>query len=78
MGIVSASRQKRTNRYPRWWKKYPCLLKRRLGKNPSRSSLNNMEHKWQHYHTYITDVQRLLHDANGNFYTQQQLTDYIN
>ena len=28
--------------------------------------------------TYITDVQRLLHDANGNFYTQQQLTDYIN
>lgn len=28
--------------------------------------------------TYITEVQRLLHDANGNFYTQQQLTDYIN
>jgi len=28
--------------------------------------------------SYITDVQRLLHDANGNFYTQQQLTDYIN
>ena len=28
--------------------------------------------------TYITEVQRLLHDANGNFYTQSQLTDYIN
>jgi len=27
---------------------------------------------------YITQVQRLLHDANGNFYSQQQLTDYIN
>ena len=27
---------------------------------------------------YLTDVQRLLHDANLNFYTQQQLTDYIN
>jgi hypothetical protein len=28
--------------------------------------------------SYLTDVQRLLHDANNNFYTQQQLTDYIN
>jgi hypothetical protein len=28
--------------------------------------------------SYLTDVQRLLHDANLNFYTQQQLTDYIN
>ena len=28
--------------------------------------------------TYITEVQRLLHDANGNFYSQSQLTDYIN
>lgn len=28
--------------------------------------------------TYITEVQRLLHDANGNFFTQSQLTDYIN
>lgn len=28
--------------------------------------------------TYITEVQRLLHDANANFYTPQQLTDYIN
>jgi len=28
--------------------------------------------------SYITDVQRLLHDATGVFYTQQQLTDYIN
>jgi hypothetical protein len=28
--------------------------------------------------TYITQVQRLLHDANANFYTTQQLTDYIN
>ena len=27
---------------------------------------------------YITDVRRLLHDANANFYTDQQLTDYIN
>jgi hypothetical protein len=27
---------------------------------------------------YITEVRRLLHDANGNFYTDQQLTDYIN
>ena len=27
---------------------------------------------------YITQVRRLLHDANGNFYTDQQLTDYIN
>jgi hypothetical protein len=28
--------------------------------------------------TYITEVRRLLHDATGNFYTDQQLTDYIN
>ena len=28
--------------------------------------------------SYITEVRRLLHDANGNFYTDQQLTDYIN
>lgn len=28
--------------------------------------------------TYITEVQRLLHDANANFYTTSQLTDYIN
>jgi len=28
--------------------------------------------------TYITEVRRLLHDANGNFYTDSQLTDYIN
>jgi hypothetical protein len=28
--------------------------------------------------TYITQVRRLLHDANGNFYSDQQLTDYIN
>jgi len=28
--------------------------------------------------TYITEVRRLLHDANGNFYSDQQLTDYIN
>ncbi len=27
---------------------------------------------------YITECRRLLHDANGNFYTDQQLTDYIN
>lgn len=27
---------------------------------------------------YITGVRRLLHDANGNFYTDSQLTDYIN
>ena len=27
---------------------------------------------------YITEVRRLLHDANGNFFTDQQLTDYIN
>ena len=27
---------------------------------------------------YITQVRRLLHDANGNFYSDQQLTDYIN
>jgi len=28
--------------------------------------------------SYLTQVQRLLHDANNNFYTPQQLTDYIN
>ena len=28
--------------------------------------------------SYITQVRRLLHDANGNFYTDSQLTDYIN
>lgn len=28
--------------------------------------------------TYITEVRRLLHDANSNFYSDQQLTDYIN
>ena len=28
--------------------------------------------------SYITQVRRLLHDANANFYTDQQLTDYIN
>ena len=28
--------------------------------------------------TYITQVRRLLHDDNGNFYSDQQLTDYIN
>lgn len=27
---------------------------------------------------YITEVRRLLHDANGNFYSDSQLTDYIN
>mgnify|MGYP003346005916 CR=1 FL=1 len=27
---------------------------------------------------YITSVRRLLHDANGNFYSDSQLTDYIN
>lgn len=27
---------------------------------------------------YITEVRRLLHDANGNFYTNEQLTAYIN
>jgi len=27
---------------------------------------------------YITQCRRLLHDANGNFYTDQELTDYIN
>lgn len=27
---------------------------------------------------YITDTRRLLHDATGNFYSDQQLTDYIN
>ena len=28
--------------------------------------------------TYIVEVQRLLHDANANFYSPSQLTDYIN
>lgn len=28
--------------------------------------------------SYITEVQRLLHDANANFYSTSQLTDYIN
>ena len=28
--------------------------------------------------SYITDVQRLLHDANSVFWTQPELTDYIN
>jgi hypothetical protein len=28
--------------------------------------------------TYLTQTQRLLHDANYNFYTQTELTDYIN
>jgi hypothetical protein len=27
---------------------------------------------------YITEVRRLLHDANGNFYSDPELTDYIN
>ena len=27
---------------------------------------------------YITEVQRLLHDSNANFYSTAQLTDYIN
>lgn len=28
--------------------------------------------------SYITEVRYLLHDANANFYTNDQLTDYIN
>ena len=28
--------------------------------------------------SYITTVRRLLHDANANFWTDQELTDYIN
>lgn len=28
--------------------------------------------------TYVTEVQRLLHDANGNYWTVSELTDYIN
>jgi len=28
--------------------------------------------------SYLTQVQRLLHDANNNFYSPSQLTDYIN
>jgi len=28
--------------------------------------------------TYITQVQRLLHDANGSYWTTSELTDYIN
>lgn len=27
---------------------------------------------------YITEVRRLLHDANGNFYSDTELTDYVN
>lgn len=27
---------------------------------------------------YITEVRRLLHDASGNFYSDDELTDYIN
>lgn len=27
---------------------------------------------------YIVEVRRLLHDANGNFYSDSELTDYIN
>jgi len=27
---------------------------------------------------YITECRRLLHDANGNFYSDNELTDYIN
>ena len=27
---------------------------------------------------YITECRRLLHDANGNFYSDSELTDYIN
>ncbi|NDD54961.1 hypothetical protein EBZ39_14055, partial [bacterium] len=27
---------------------------------------------------YITEVRRLLHDANGNFWSNQDLTAYIN
>jgi hypothetical protein len=26
---------------------------------------------------YITECRRLLHDANGNFYSDNELTDYI-
>ena len=28
--------------------------------------------------SYITEVRRLLHDANGNFWSDAELTDYIN
>lgn len=28
--------------------------------------------------TYLTQVRRLVHDPNGNFWTDQELTDYIN
>lgn len=28
--------------------------------------------------THITDTRRLLHDANGNYWSDQELTDYIN
>ena len=28
--------------------------------------------------SYITQTRRLLHDANGNFYSDSELTDYIN
>jgi predicted Zn-dependent protease len=27
---------------------------------------------------YITECRRLLHDANANFYSNPELTDYIN
>lgn len=27
---------------------------------------------------YITECRRLLHDANGNFWSDPELTDYIN
>jgi hypothetical protein len=28
--------------------------------------------------SYITDVRRLLHDANGNFWSNDEITDYVN
>ena len=28
--------------------------------------------------TYVTECERLLHDANNVFYSQQELIDYIN
>jgi hypothetical protein len=28
--------------------------------------------------SYVTECQRLLHDANAVFYSVQELTDYIN
>ena len=39
--------------------------------NPSGISSNTLQ-------SYITDAQRLLHDASYRFYTQQELTDYAN